>query len=104
MINKYIIRSHISEAKTREVIRLFASDIEAIKIAELTGLSRNAVNRLFKALRMRIAAICEQESIFAQGCVEVEESYFGARRVRGIRGRGARGQQVGLRRGAVPRN
>lgn len=94
MINKYIIRSHISEAKTREVIRLFASDIEAVKIAELTGLSRNAVNRLLKALRMRIAAICEQESIFAKGCVELDESYFGARRVRGVRGRGARGKQI----------
>ena len=94
MINKYIIRSHISEAKTREVIRLFASDIEAVKIAELTGLSRNAINRLLKALRMQIAAICEQESIFAQGRVELDESYFGAKRVRGVRGRGARGKQI----------
>jgi Transposase and inactivated derivatives len=94
MINKYIIRSHISEAKTREVIRLFSSDIEAVKIAELTGLSRNAVNRLLKALRTRIAAICEQESIFAKGSVEMDESYFGAKRVRGIRGRGARGKQI----------
>ena len=94
MINKYVNRSHISEAKTREVIRLFSSDIEAVKIAELTGLSRNAVNRLLKALRMRIAVICEQESIFVKGSVEIDESYFGARRVRGIRGRGAKGKQI----------
>lgn len=94
MINKYVSRSHISEAKTREVIRLFSSDIEAVKIAELTGLSRNAVNRLLKALRMRITVICEQESIFVKGSVEMDESYFGARRVRGIRGRGAKGKQI----------
>ncbi len=94
MNNKYINRSRISESKTREIVRYFAHDIEATKIAELAGLSRNTINKLLKALRERIAALCEEESIFEQGSVEMDESYFGARRVRGIRGRGARGKQI----------
>lgn len=94
MTNKYVFRSRISEARTRALVRYFVHDIEAVKIAELTGVSRNTVNRFLKALRMRIAAICEEESLFEQGSVEMDESYFGARRVRGIRGRGARGKQI----------
>ena len=40
MTNKYKKRSRISEAKIRQIMKLFALDIEATKIAELTGLSR----------------------------------------------------------------
>lgn len=67
MNNKYIIRSRISEAKTRDVIRYFSHDIEAVKISELTGLSRNTINKILKALRRRIAELCDAESIFKRG-------------------------------------
>ena len=92
MKNKYIKRSRISEKKFREILRLFCIDIEASKIAEITRLSRPAVNKIFDAIRQRISKICEQASPFAEGEVELDESYFGAKRVRGIRGRGARGK------------
>lgn len=36
--------------------------------------------------------MCDAESPFTNGEVELDESYFGARRVRGIRGRGAKGK------------
>ena len=39
MVNKYIVRSRISEKKFREIIRLFALDIEGTKIASITGVS-----------------------------------------------------------------
>ena len=39
-------------------------------------------------IRKRIAELCEQVSPF-QGEIEVDESYFGAKRVKGKRGRGA---------------
>lgn len=94
MNNKYIIRSHLSEGKTREIIRCFSHDIEATKIAEMTNVSRITINKFLKCLRQRIAELCEAESIFEKGCVEMDESYFGARRVRGIRGRGAKGKQI----------
>ena len=53
--NKYANRSKISEAKFRELIRLFALNLDATQISVLTGLNRNTVNRFLKALRERIA-------------------------------------------------
>lgn len=92
MKNKYIKVTHISERKTREIIRLFSQDIEAKKTAELTGVSRQTINRFYATFRERIAELCEAESPFENGEVELAESYFGARRVRGKRGRGAQGK------------
>lgn len=94
MNNKYIFRSKISEAKFRSILKYFSLDLEASKIAALTGISRNTINRILKAIRQRIAECCELESPFEQGEIEIDESYFGARRVRGIRGRGARGKTI----------
>ena len=92
MRNKYIKVTHISELKTREVIHLFSLDIEAKKTAELTGVSRPTINKFYRIFRVRIAELCEAESPFTNGEIELDESYFGARRVRGIRGRGAKGK------------
>ena len=91
--NKYIIRSKISEAKFRQLLRLFCVDLNATQIAQVTDLNRNTVNRLLQGIRERIAFACEVESPVS-GEVEVDESYFGARRVRGVRGRGARGKTI----------
>ena len=85
--NKHLKRSKISEAKFREFIRYFSLDLDAHKIAFLTGLNRNTVNRYLLLLRKRIAEFCEQSSPFS-GEIEVDESYFGARRIKGKRGRG----------------
>jgi len=92
-VNRYANRSKISEAQFRALARLFALDIEATKIAAITGLHRNTINRYLGAIRARIADFCETESPFA-GEVEVDESYFGAKRIRGKRGRGARGKTI----------
>lgn len=91
--NKYVNRSKISEKKFRELIRLFSLDVEGAKIAQMTGLNRNTVNRYLNALRVKIAEFCEGESPFS-GEVEVDESYFGPRRIRGKRGRGADGKTI----------
>ena len=93
MKNKYANRSKISEAKFRQIIRLFCLDLDASQIAQLVLLNRNTVNRFLSAIRIRIAEFCESESPFS-GVVEVDESYFGARRVKGLRGRGARGKTI----------
>jgi len=90
--NKYAQRSRISEAKFRQLIRCFCLDLDAIQTSGLTGLNRNTVNRYLRRLRQRIAEICEQER-WLGGEVEVDESYFGARRVRGKRWRGAGGKR-----------
>ena len=93
MKNRYCFRSRISEKKFRQLLRFFAMDLEATKIAQIIGISRIAVNRYLKAIRTRIAEDAERESPFG-GEVEVDESYFGPRRVRGKRGRGANGKTI----------
>ncbi len=86
--NRYVHRAHISSAQFRQLVRLFALDLEATKVAALTGLNRNTVNRYFLTIRQRIARVCEHAAPW-RGTVEVDESYFGPRRVKGKRGRGA---------------
>ena len=88
MRNRYVVRSRISEARFRRFLRCVAADLTAVQIAQLTGLNRNTVNRLLACLRERMAEACELERPF-QGTIEVDESYFGPRRVRGKAGRGA---------------
>lgn len=82
MKNKYAYRSRISEAKIRQLVKLFSIDLTASQIAELSEVKRNTVNRYVSAFRERIARSCEAKSP-VKGESEVDESYFGARRVRG---------------------
>lgn len=68
--------------------------MEATTIAEIVGVSRPTINKILKGIRERIAVFCESESPFECGEIEIDESYYDARRVRGIRGRGARGKHI----------
>jgi len=86
--NRYFRRSHLWEAKFRALIRYFAHDLRAWKIAELSGVSRPTINQLFMKLRIRIAQVCNAPSHLS-GEFKVDKSYFGVRRVRG-KSRGAR--------------
>jgi transposase-like protein len=92
-VNKYANRSKISEAKLRQFLKLFSFDLDASQIALVTGLNRNTVNRYLMALRQRIAEYCEQQAPVL-GEIEVDESYFGPRRVKGLRGRGASSKTI----------
>ena len=89
--NRYIKSLRLSEAKFRQVLKLFCREIDAQSIAEITALNRNTVNRYFRLFRERITEICERSSPFS-GEVEVDESYFDSRRVKVKHGRGARGK------------
>ena len=91
MKNKYICRSKITEAKFRQILRCFCLDITATNTSKLTGISRQTLNRLFYLLRKKVALEFTIEDQ-ATGIFELDESYFGARRVRGKRGRGAAGK------------
>lgn len=74
-------RARISTKKFRQILKLFALDIEATKIARLTDLNRNTINKYLRLIRERIAEECELESPFS-GEIEVDESFFGARRTK----------------------
>jgi transposase len=78
MVNKYIVRSRISEKKFREIIRLFSLDNEGIKIVFLTGVSRRTITKIQKGVRSRIAEFCEADTPFDTGEVEIDESLLGA--------------------------
>lgn len=91
MKNIYISRSHISERKFREILKYFCADQTAAQAAELSGVSRNSINSLFQKFRIRIVTLSVANTP-ELGEFEVDESYFGARRVRGRRGRGAAGK------------
>mgnify|MGYP003120468541 CR=1 FL=1 len=93
MINRYYKRSRITEAKFRQLIRYFSMDFTASDVAKLTGLSRRSVTSIYVKLRHKICT-WTQDSTPIQGVVEVDESYFGRRRMPGKRGRGATGKTV----------
>ena len=93
--NRCFRRSHLSEDKFRMIIRSFTLDFPASKIAELSDVSRPTINKLLLKLRIRVAQVCDASSPFS-GEVEVDESCFGARRVRGKKGRGAGGKTIVL--------
>ena len=83
MKNKYIVRSRISEAKFREILKYFCTDIEAAKIAKFTKISEVSLRKIFKRIRILMATECEKISKFS-GEIEIDESYFGAKQVRGL--------------------
>lgn len=93
-LNRYYRRSKISERKMRQLVRHSALDLTASDVAHLTGLSRRNVTPIFLRIRERISEECERASPFSSCEVEVDESYFGARRVRGKRGRGTSGKTI----------
>jgi len=88
MKNKYIRRAHISERKTRLLIQCFALDLTAAQAAKFAAVNPNTAERVFSKIRMRIFEKTTAESP-TKGEFEADESYFGAKRVKGKRGRGA---------------
>ena len=103
MKNIYFNRSHISEKKFRQILKLFCKDYTAFAVSDSTGISRITINKLYALFRKRILSVVNNDPLNNE--VEIDESYFGARRVRGKRGRGAKGKTpvVGLlkRKGRV---
>ncbi|MFC1512264.1 IS1595 family transposase [Candidatus Latescibacterota bacterium] len=83
--------SRFSETKFWHLVKLFCLDVDAQSIADFTALNCNTVNRHLRLFRERIAEMRERSSHFS-GEVEIDKSYFGARRIKGKRGQGARGK------------
>jgi len=91
MTTKVLKRSRISKAKFRQILKLYSLDLNAIQIAELTGLNRNTVNKYLRIIRENIASYCEQESPLKDK-LKVDEDFSGATLVKGKRGRGSYGE------------
>ena len=82
----------LSDYKLKKIIQCFYLDILADKTAILTGLNRNTINRWYLIFRKAIYTWQHKEFEKIVGEAEVDESYFGAKRVRGYRGRLKRGR------------
>ena len=90
-LNKYYNRSHISERKFRELIKCFSMDLNALETSKITNISHVSCKKIFHKLRVYIFKnLLDKET--TKGEFELDESYFGAKRVRGKRGRGAAGK------------
>ena len=82
----------LSDYKIKKIMRHFCEDITASKTATLLNINRNTINRYFNLFRQKIAASEIHEGGLFSGEIECDESYFGAKRIRGKRGRGAAGK------------
>lgn len=87
--NKYVNGARISTPEFRALLRCFSLDLNAVQIHKITGLSRQTVNKYLNAIRLRIVEVSQRQSALLTGQIEVDESYFGPRRIKGVRGRGA---------------
>jgi hypothetical protein len=72
----------------------FSHYLNAIRITELTGLCRQSINKYWLTVSKRITTYCHADSALFSGYIEVDKSYFGARWVKAIRGRGAMGKTI----------
>jgi len=94
MKNKYIKNSHLSERKFRKIVKCYAADLTVSNISKLTGISRITLSILIQKIRRRIYELIKKENPFLCGEIEVDESYFGARKSKDNRGRGASRKKI----------
>lgn len=91
--------SKLSSYRVKKVVECFCFDLTATQAAGLLKLNRKTVNALYNRFRLLIRLQRMNDRRQFRGVVEVDESYFGASRVRGrawprLRGRGTRKQPV----------
>jgi len=84
-------RRRISRQKYTIIYSSFVADISALTASEIAGVNRKTADRYYQLFR---SALYEQAHAERRVCnfrngIELDESYFGPRRVRGKRGRGA---------------
>jgi transposase len=89
----------LSGYKVGKILKHFVVDVEASKAADLLGLNRKTVDDYYNLFRSLIYEQQQREFARLSGIIELDESYFGARRIRGRhlklkRGRGTRKQPV----------
>ena len=87
-----MIKQRVTAQKRNRIFLCFKNDLTATQAAEICGVNRNTANRYYNLLRRAILSESIREARREVGEYELDESYFGARRVRGKRGRGAAGK------------
>ena len=78
----------LSDYKVKKIIQCFILDLDATQTSKLLEINRNTINRYYNKIRLQIFLSLTKKDQFS-GEVECDESYFGGKRIRGKRGRGA---------------
>jgi transposase-like protein len=84
--------SRLSAYKVNGIILCFCEDINASSASKLLRINRNTINLYYNHFRRLIFQQSFEANSRDFGVFELDESYFGARRVKGKRGRGAAGK------------
>lgn len=84
--------NELSEYKVKKIILCFCEDLSATQTSKILKIGRKTINRYFNLFREGIFQSSVLQTDSENGEFEIDESYFGARRVRGKRGRGAAGK------------
>ena len=85
-------RWRLSKYRVKKILAHFSVDIPACKTALLLGYNRHTIERYYTLFRERVLEYQHETLKPFAGEIELDESRFGARRVRGKRGRGAAGK------------
>ncbi|WP_323042387.1 IS1595 family transposase [Gemmobacter sp.] len=87
-------KNGLSRYRREKLLRAFVADLTASQAALFLGLSRTTVNRYYHLFRTAIAT--HQQTLAREalctGTVEIDESYFGPTRPRGVTGKLKRGR------------
>ena len=84
--------SKLSTQKINKILLCFSEDLTATKTAKILNLNRRTIDRYFSIFREKIFESSKTEKLNGKGIFECDESYFGPKRIRGKRGRGAVGK------------
>ena len=88
-------KNGLSRYRQRKLVSLFCADLTATQTALVMGINRNTANRYFRLFRERIRDHQVALKDKLGGIVEVDESYFGQSRPRGLCGPRKRGRGSG---------
>lgn len=88
--NPYRKNSHLEIKKTRELLKYFCEDLSASSTSRLTWINRNTVNQWYNYIRevILLESLKTDQEIW-NWIIEIDESYFWPKRIRGKRGRWA---------------
>ena len=85
-------KAKLTSYQIKKIIECFSLDLTATQTAKLLQFNRKTVNNYYTTFRIGI--VFNQQAEFQKfvGKIELDESYFGARRIRGFHGRLKRGR------------
>ena len=84
--------NRLSKYKIEKIIKCFSEDLTASSTARILGINRNTINTYYDEFRKKLLLYSIEVTKQEYGEFELDESYFGAKRIRGKRGRGAAGK------------